>query len=59
MYEGNVDDVFYSLILIYDFEVVSTKSFEYSSFVFTIWDLFDNFNPEINEILVKVSLYNP
>lgn len=53
------EDLFFSLIFIYDFSVVATKSFEYKSFSFRIWDLFDDFIPSVSELLVKVSMYNP
>lgn len=44
----------------YDYEIVATKNFEYPSFVFTIWDLFDDFDFSISsQILIKVSLYDP
>ena len=38
-YKGNPDDVFFSLIFMYDFELVATKKFDYSTFSFKIWDL--------------------
>ena len=42
-YDGNPDDVFFSLIFMYDYDIVATKEFEYTSFSFRIWDLFNDF----------------
>jgi len=43
-YAGNPDDAFYSLIFFYNFDIVATHSYEYTSFAFRIWDHFNNFS---------------
>ncbi len=43
-YEENPDDAFISLILFYKFEIKKTKSYNYISFKFKIWDLFTDFD---------------
>lgn len=58
-YEEDPDNLFYSLIVIYKFEVVATKSYYYNKFGFKIWDLFNDFELDQNEFLLKVSLYDP
>lgn len=59
VFDDNPDDVFFSLILFYQLDVVATKSFAFTTFAFRIWDLFNDFQPEKNDLLVRVSLYNP
>lgn len=44
--KDNLDELFYSLILIYKFEVVATKSYYYKKFSFKIWDLFNDFDAD-------------
>ncbi len=39
-YAGNPDEVYFSLIYIYKFSVVATKTFSYTAFAFKIWDLY-------------------
>ncbi len=43
-YEENSDDAFINLILFYKFEIMKTKSFNYVSFKFKIWDLYNLFD---------------
>ena len=43
VYDGNPDDVFFSLIFIYNYDIVATKSYRFTTFAFKIWDLFSNF----------------
>ena len=37
------DLAFYSLIFIYEYEVVASKKFDYISFKFKIWDIYSDF----------------
>ncbi len=39
-YYKSPDEAFYSLILLYNLEIVATKVFEYTSFKFRIWDIY-------------------
>lgn len=39
-YNGDADSLFYTLIIMYKFEVVATKEYEFTSFQFRIWELF-------------------
>lgn len=55
-YEGNTDDLFYSVVILYKFEVVATKSYYYNKFAFKIMDLFNDFHPEENIFLLRVSM---
>lgn len=57
-YEHDLDDLFYSLIIIYKFEVVATKSYYYNKFTFRIWDLFNDFQADQNQFLLRISLVN-
>jgi hypothetical protein len=59
MYNGNPDDVFFSIIYIYKFSIVATKSFSYTSFAFKIWDLFNDFTPDTTSLLLCISMYDP
>ena len=43
-YYKSPDEAFYSLIMFYELNIVSTKRFEFTSFKFKIWDLFSDFN---------------
>ncbi len=43
-YEENPDDAFINLILFYKLEIIKTKSYNYISFKFKIWDLFNDFD---------------
>lgn len=45
-YQGNTDDLMYSLIIIYKFEIVATQSYYYNKFAFKIWDIYNDFNPD-------------
>lgn len=58
-FDGNPDDVFFSLTLFYKYDLVATKSYEFTSFSFKIWDFFDEFEGTDNEILLRVSMYDP
>lgn len=40
----NPDLLFYSANLIYDFDIVSVIVYKYTSFKFTLWDYFEEFN---------------
>lgn len=53
------DLAFYSLIYIYNFEIVATRQFDYTSFKFKIWDLYSNFDRSRNNLVLRVSLYDP
>lgn len=37
------DEAFYSLIFLYRYDIVTTKHYDYTTFKFKIWDLFNNF----------------
>lgn len=41
--EGGVypKDIYFSSALLYNFDVVGTKSFDYITFRFKIWDIYD------------------
>ena len=58
-YAGNPDNVFYSLVFIYNFDIVATHSYEYTSFAFRIWDHLNSFTSTDTSLLVRVSLYDP
>lgn len=58
-FSGDIDEVFFSLIILYKYEVVKTKSFEYSSFAFKIWDLFNDFRSDEISFMLRVSMYDP
>ncbi len=58
-FDGNPDEVFFSLIIFYKLNVVKTKAFEYIEYSFRIWDLFDSFDTDTSNILLRVSLYDP
>ena len=42
-YSGDPDTIFFSLILIYNLDIVATKAYRYTTFAFKIWDLYNNF----------------
>ncbi len=48
-----------SLAYIYNFDIVSSKKFDYTTFKFKIWDMFSNFLLDNNELALKISLYDP
>ena len=58
-YEGNPDDYTLSLALLYKLEVVATKKQSFTSFSFQIWDLFSDFERDSNEVILRVTLYDP
>lgn len=43
-YEESADNAYYSLILLYKFEITATKKYEYTTFKFKIWDLQSDFD---------------
>lgn len=51
--------MFFALIFFYDYDIVATKSFEYTSYAFRIWDLFDDFISDKYELTLRISMYNP
>ena len=53
------DLAFYSLIFIYQYEVVASRKFDYISFRFKIWDIYSDFSREKNNLIVRISLYDP
>ena len=53
------DLAFYSLIFIYQYEVVATRKFDYITFRFKIWDIYSDFTREKNNLIVRISLYDP
>ena len=59
LYDKNPDDVFFSLILFYRFDLVATKSYRFTSFAFKIWDLFNDIVPSEQSLLLRISLYDP
>lgn len=58
-YTEHKENIVYSLIIIYKFEVVATKSYHYNQFAFRIWDLFNDFQNDENQFLLRVSLVIP
>jgi hypothetical protein len=58
-FDGDVDQVFFALIFTYDLNVVATRAYAYPLFAFKIWDLFNDFNANIDTLLIRISLYNP
>lgn len=58
-YPKDPDEVFTSLMVLYDFELVATKILEYTKFSFRIMDLYSDINPEKSEILFRFSVYDP
>jgi hypothetical protein len=58
-FTGDVDQVFFALIFTYNLNVVATRSYAYPLFAFKIWDLFNDFDPSIDTLLIRISLYNP
>lgn len=57
-FDGDYNEVFISLIFLYKYEVVATKSFDFPSFAFKIWDHFNNFDSDEINFLLRVSLVN-
>jgi hypothetical protein len=56
----NTDKVYFSANLYYDFSIVSTIVFQYSTVQFTIWDYFDEFTVSKGPIIYFMgSVYNP
>lgn len=55
----NPDDVFFSLILIYKFEVVATKPFYYTEFSFKIWDVYQDFQLDDTILVLRFSMVIP
>ena len=55
-YYKSPDEVFYSLLYIYKFDIVATKKFKFTSFRFKIWDMFNNFDESNNNLLLRISL---
>ena len=45
IYDGDPDTVFFSIIYMYNYEIVAIRQFFYISFVIRIWDSFNNFYP--------------
>ena len=58
-YGNNPDDYSLFLIIFYKLDIVATKKQNFTSFAFQVWDLFSEFETDSNEILVRVSLYDP
>ena len=58
-YSGDPDEYSLYLILFYKLEIVATKRQNFTSFAFQIWDLFSAFESDSQEILLRVSLYDP
>lgn len=44
--DDEIEESFYSLIILYKFEVVATKSYYYNKFAFRIWDIYNDFSFE-------------
>jgi hypothetical protein len=58
-YDGNPDDVFFSLVIYYNFEIVDVRVIKYKQFAFKIWDLNITYNGEENRILMRLSMADP
>ena len=58
-YAGNPDDYSLFMSIFYKLEIVAAKKQNFTSFAFQIWDLFSAFEPDSNEVLIRVSLYDP
>jgi hypothetical protein len=58
-YDGDPDEYSLYLSIFYKLEIVATKKQNFTSFAFSIWDLFSEFESDSNEILLRVSLYDP
>jgi hypothetical protein len=58
-FSGDVDQVFFALILTYNLNVVATRAYTYPTFSFKIWDLFNDFEASTPTLLIRASLYNP
>ena len=56
---GDPDAVFVTVALIYNYDTVATKSFRHTHFSLAVWDLFHNFQPSNNLLLLRISMYNP
>ena len=53
------DDMYYSMVFIYSFEMVKINQFRYPSFKFKIWNLYDAFSIQDDQLIVRISLYDP
>ncbi len=58
-FTGDVDEVFFTLIFNYNLNDVATRAYAYPLFAFKIWDLFNDFDPNTDILLIRISLYNP
>lgn len=54
-----MDQVFFALIFTYNLDTVATRAYAYPIFAFKIWDLYNDFDPNIDTLLIRISLYNP
>jgi hypothetical protein len=59
VYNGDPDDLYFSLIFIYDLDIVATKTYHYTNFAFKIWDLYNEFLATTPTLLMRISLYDP
>lgn len=46
-------------MILYKYEKVGLKVYEYSSFSFKIWDFFSDFDQDLPEFTLRVTLYDP
>ncbi len=54
----NVDTLFYSATLLYNYDEVSTIIFSYVKVRFKLWDYFVKFI-DSNNLIIRFSVYNP
>ena len=57
--ENDNIDYIYSTALIYNYDVVGTKSFDFTEFRFRLWELYDSYSSDNNKIVIRASAYNP
>ncbi|KRX06046.1 Insulin-like growth factor binding protein, N-terminal [Pseudocohnilembus persalinus] len=49
----------YSLAIVYQYNIVSVKQFNYNEYNFKIWDLFSDFTPDNTQVTLRFSMYDP
>jgi hypothetical protein len=47
------------MAFLYDGNIIATKQFSATTFTFKIWDLYSNFDPSNQELVIRASLADP
>ena len=58
-YTKSPDECYFSLVLIYQMDVVATSRFHFNEMLIKLWDVYSNFTLGDSSLRIRISMYDP